>query len=74
MAFTAKLGTNESYLSNIELGFGATPTPRAHYTGLYFISLNKANDTVYSNIDTGATEQRAIPNPFIETSLLTTGD
>lgn len=72
MAFTAKLGTSDSKLANIELGFGATITPHAVYSGIYTLVGGKTHDTLYSNISLPLiqTADVAIPNPFFLTGLI----
>jgi len=72
MAFTAKLGTNLSYLANIELGLGANPTPYFLFSGIYTITPEKTNDTLYLNINypSFSTITVQIINPFVEMAYI----
>lgn len=72
MAFTAKLGTVDSQLNNIELGLGATPLPYIIFSGLYTVTTGKYTDTMYLSINYPSyiTVEVEIPNPFIESGLI----
>jgi hypothetical protein len=72
MAITAKLGTVDSQLNNIELGKGANPLPYKIFSGIYTVVDGKADDTLFLSITYPSyiTVDIEIPNPFIESGLI----
>jgi hypothetical protein len=72
MAFTAQLGTVDSYPANIELGFGSAVVPHNIYSGIYTLVAGKRNDTLYTliNLPQIITNILKIPNPFLATAFV----
>lgn len=72
MAVTAKFGISDSQFNNVEFGLGSSGVPFNKYSGVYTLTANKTNDTLYSNINYPEVETQtvAIPNPYIQTGLV----
>lgn len=69
MALTAKIGIADSQLGNIVPGLGAGAVPYMLYSGVYTLTPNKLDDTLYTSINypNSTTIVQAILTPYIET-------
>lgn len=76
MPFTGQLGTVNSKPGNIVPGFGASSLPYHLFSGLYTIVDGKPNDTLFLTINypNFTVINTTIPNPFVETALVSEGD